>query len=74
MAADDIRLDSLPLHLAQQPQGLLGPRAFLAGANRGAEADDLGFDTRALHLAQQLQGLLELRALRAGADDRAVAL
>ncbi len=67
VVADDIGLDTLPLHLAQQLQGLLRLRALRAGADRGVVADDIGLDTTPLNLTQ-LQGLLGLRALHTGAE------
>ncbi len=51
--ADDIRLDTLQLHLAQQLQALLELRALLAGAARRAVADDIRLGTLPLKLAQQ---------------------
>ncbi len=53
VVADDIGLDTLPLHLAQQLQGLLGLRALCASADRTVVADHIGLDVLILHLLQQ---------------------
>ncbi len=50
-------LATLPLNLAQQLQGLLGPHSLLTGADRSVIADDNGLATLLPHFAQQPQCL-----------------